>query len=488
MADDVHGKPAEGMECLAMFEPIDETTLPVDISDMAIARDLSDGRPVLTALVPDAEWQRFRLADGVIAATGNRLNVGAVDGSRLLHAGDFSGDGVDDLVVASPRREGAARTLEIWDLAGEAPLVVRIEVLGGWFAAGDATGDGVSELWLLDEDGTLRTVAYDLTDGQVVRREAGTLDRIGPIAIGSMGADDSVPDLLVASPAAWMLVAGQLTGDALDRWQPALPSVRRRGESLVSELVAFDDDARFDEVAGVVDLEGALGLRHFAIEAESPVDQGTIALGASRAVVDLAGCGADVWVLLEDEVVLVDLSTDAVVGRQAVSGPRTVACAGPGQAVRGVVTTDTGTTSFLDGFTPDVTTSDVFADAAIIDGAVVGCTGGCVAWPQADGSRALVTSTPDGLSIEGEDSTTVVDGSGRLQVQDSDGDGELELWVRDDAGAIRVVRQTEVGPIVEQVRQSPAPFIGPAIVASGPGGVQTLWFMDEGALLWLPGG
>ena len=25
MADDVHGKPAEGMECLAMFEPIDET-------------------------------------------------------------------------------------------------------------------------------------------------------------------------------------------------------------------------------------------------------------------------------------------------------------------------------------------------------------------------------------------------------------------------------------------------------------------------------
>ena len=25
MADDVHGKPAEGMECLAMFEPIDES-------------------------------------------------------------------------------------------------------------------------------------------------------------------------------------------------------------------------------------------------------------------------------------------------------------------------------------------------------------------------------------------------------------------------------------------------------------------------------
>ena len=40
-----------------------------------------------------------------------------------------------------------------------------------------------------------------------------------------------------------------------------------------------------------------------------------------------------------------------------------------------------------------------------------------------------------------------------------------QLWppfarVRDDAGAIRVVRQTEVGPIVEQVRQSPAVCFG----------------------------
>jgi len=465
--------------------PVDESAIVGQVTDMVIARDLSDGKPVITLLVPEAEWQRYRLTDGVIAATGNRLSVGAVQGSRLFNPGDLSGDGVEELIVVEPRREGAVREIDVWDLSSDRPVVLPLEVFGGWLATGDLDTDGVSDLWLMDEDGTLTTLRFE--EGQFTRRDAGILGQAGPLAVSPVTSDDTVPDLLVASSSTWVHHVGQLDDDEPPRWSPRRAQASRRAEGLVGPLAAFDTDALLDEVAGVVDAEGQLSLRLYGLGDAGPVVVGSVGLGASRSVLDLAGCGSRVWVLLEDEVVLVDTELYTVVGRQAVSGPRTVACRDTG-TVRGVVTTDASTHVFLDDLVPDDTLDQVHADAAIVGGEVVGCDGPCIAWPWTGGVDALVTETASGLSVQVDGQTTELPGGGALSVQDSNGDGELELWARAPTGVIAVLRASAVGPVLEGWRASPSTYSGPALVADGPGVGTSLWFADGGDLVWLPGG
>ncbi|MFK7926811.1 MAG: hypothetical protein AB8H79_01385, partial [Myxococcota bacterium] len=73
-----------------------------------------------------------------------------------------------------------------------------------------------------------------------------------------------------------------------------------------------------------------------------------------------------------------------------------------------------------------------------------------------------------------------------FSVHDVDGDGESELWLREDWGLVSVVRKSALGPVLERAMQVSFSLEGAPWFASGVDRADALWFSNNGDLCWTP--
>lgn len=462
------------------FTPADELAIIDPPIDLSISATRPDAAPVLTVLIAGAPWVRYRFIEGGLAGTGGGVQISPVAGSRLFDA-DLNGDDRDELIIISPRREGAPRTLEIWDLgSGDNPVTLPVDVPGGEIALADADSDGVTDLWLLDESGLLQIVRD--VGGSFERADAAVLAATGPIALSQL--DDGLePDLLVATGDAWQRFAG--TSDEEDgRWRPDLPIATRRNMNLTSSLVPYESGDAADEFVAIGTTGEWTNVRRLTLGSRGPSEDSDIRLRRDTVgVIDLAACGTDIWVLLADEVVHADGVTDTVVGRTPVTDGVAVDCR-PGSSTAAVLTTSERI-ELGSGAVPGASSASSASDITFVDGDLVDCTAPCINWPTQDG-EILVEATAEQTFVHLSGGVVTLEGGGALAVQDSNDDGEPELWSRDASGRIRVMHATEAGPVVEAWRWTSPRYAGAPWLGRAPDGEPAVWFHDDTDILWMP--
>ncbi|MFK7928416.1 MAG: hypothetical protein AB8H79_09505, partial [Myxococcota bacterium] len=379
------------------LRPLDDVVLAGQALDVGAALDRPDSPPAITVLLQGEAWKRFRIGpDGGLQASGGTVTLEPEAGSTLHTPGDITGDGVGDLVVAPPRVSGAPRELQIWELSDDRPTVLRVDVEGGWFGAGDTQGDGLTDLWLLSESPALLQTMVP-TDGQFVVRDHGLFPAVGPIAVSDLDGD-VLPDVLVAAPDVWLSFRGRLSGEE-EYWAPSRGAVRRQDARLVGPIGLVDVESGVDEIAGPTRVSSVTEVKMWALRESGPVEAFSVDLEVGdREIVDFTSCESSAWVLLADEVIHVDLGGSGVVGRQPVSGGAAVSC---GVADGGVVAAVAhGSDVMLLGVGASNLGNVVgpARDAAFVDGAVVPCAAACAAWPGLGDTDGVVMS--EGAMVE----------------------------------------------------------------------------------------
>lgn len=302
------------------FEPTAPRTFETEIFDIAAGDWDGDGLDELAVMVADEDGEgevvRYvSSADGWFA-TGYELGGGSLDaplrpGSRVAPPVDINGDGLDELVLVGSPDEGARRPLAFYVFANDDTTLFQFDFSAYALAIGDLSGDGAEELVIAEADeDVLRLITSDSDDGTMKNRSVGAM--VLPSALAVAELDDAEPlDLVSGEPSLLRGWPGELDETLTGRWD-----LRSEGWNLfalatsgIVEVMELDGDAQ-PEVLVVRAVSSTVSLQLLSI---STSDEGALTIGGDagdRVSVDEGGAGAatglDLAVCGESVYVLVD--------------------------------------------------------------------------------------------------------------------------------------------------------------------------------------
>jgi hypothetical protein len=126
-------------------------------------------------------------------------------GSELGMAEDISGEGADELFIVEAPVENGERRLAFYELIHERPLIYDLRFEANEYTLADATGDGVPDVLVLQDDGEgraeLRALTSDVEGEDPYRnRSFSTLTRVGHLGVSDHNSD-GVADISVTDEA-----------------------------------------------------------------------------------------------------------------------------------------------------------------------------------------------------------------------------------------------------------------------------------------------
>lgn len=408
-----------------------------------------NGDPQLTVLLDNGRWQRFRPDDqarllpiGPDAPPGLNLRLG----TRLDARFDMNGDGAHDLIAIEPLIPEFARNIHVIDLSATNVEFVRRQPVAARTAMGDQDGDGLPDLWTLDQAGELRT--FSQARGLQLEWRLAELPILGPIAVGR--ASETVPaDLLVAAPDRWQVFQGayaQAEQGNATVWRPAADPFTALASDVLQvfpspfpsnndalTLLAIQVDDEITTVKLWSRAPGASALTILARHDLAPREHGF----RSAAL-----CDTDLYVLEGGFLVHLDVASNAINEADRVETLATsIACDTTTVATLG----DDGLITYDRSLgTPEIDAGATGFSVALVDGVPLHCqTPGChvAAWPI--GGDVFPVIVENGR-VEVNGTSWAV--SGAPVLGDVNGDGLTDLLLIAEDGAIAALRATPDGP------------------------------------------
>jgi hypothetical protein len=408
--------------------------------------------------------------------------------ARLIDGGDFTGDRVDDAWLVAPRIQGQERKLFIIDLEADPITYVVRAPMAAYAMVTDFAGDGDDDLWTLDAENTLRVLVGG--NGSQEERSLGALAAYGPVALADV-VNDTALDLFLAGEETLYQYSGTLSDS--DNW-------RARGQGLDNLLADvhflhatndLDADPLTADWAGVQIREGIVWAKAWsrAPDATTVIEQGRAHItDTADDLLDASWCADDLWVLLRDRLVRIDLGDElSEAASTAVVGAR-VACWSDGAGVLRAGEVDLFD---LDGQLTQTLPAPNAQDLALGDGDLEPVLGTCdttncdvAAWGGPDGLRFVRTNATSATLDDG----TSLDARGTPTIVDVDEDGLDDLLTVGEDGMITVIRATPDGPGQPRMFFIRRGLSGPATLVDGDndGTLDLLALDDEGKLFLTP--
>ncbi len=422
------GDPLQGFELQQLVELVGR---PVDL---AINGTAKSGVLELTVLEDDGLWERFRQTEGgLFVLVRSEPPTTLPEDGRLAVAGDFHGDGVEDVVVATPTISTRPTTVQIFNLASSPQSFITRQPQGAWMDLADADGDGTVELWTVLPEGDVKVMSA--SGDQPVEWTTGRLPAGGVFTVMTEGA---LPDLWMHPGDHWRFVPGGTSDQAI--WRVASQPV----DNLLSDIVGAwpipgDEHTWW---AGLQVRDGEVVLKRWRREtgASTVVESGRLTLGAEGELLDVAVCGTELFAIVGAELLTASLDAAPTETARVATTALRVACA-PTQPAR-LALLDGGTIRYLDDALVETTTESAPGAqdlALVMDGELLragvctstGCT--IMGWADAPGGPDFVTTAPDGLRLGQDPDAPVLLGGTRALVADLDGNGVTDLLsVRSD--------------------------------------------------------
>lgn len=462
------------------------------------AEDLDlDGQDELTLLTVDGLIRRYaRFEEGWSLSGSYEYSVEIADEGRLHPSVDLTADGIDDLLVAGLDAGGGGWQAWVIDAGGDA-VIFRLFVenadlpLPGSLdiATAEVSGDAVADLVMLTEE-DLYVGFWSVDAKSFVIFDYPAIPGGGPVTAADLSGD-AIADVVVGASQLSVL-RGQRVADDPDTpddetvaWKVESPDARVTDFLLAVPPVMGDLDGD-----GVVDLVSAaatstgLELQVYGGQAadtaaETFRSRGTAALSVGGTARDLARCGDDLYVTVQESsaTYLHHYGLDASGGPVQRDLPvvvqgHLVAC-GPLASAEVAVVSASGTVEGITGTASVVLQSGLGTvyDAVGVDGTgagvreVVVCgTPSCsVAAADLDGDGAEDAVTADGASVTVDLPTGVLtrEGPGVVSVGDADGDGAPDVSLA-DGGEVQVFRVVPGGLVPASATFVWRPVAGPA--------------------------
>lgn len=446
------------------FEPYDRLLTAIRPASIA-AVDAAEGAGAAVELVgARGDYLRFRRdPEGSWVMTDEQAVVALQPGGTLFNAGDFDGDGVDDVFALGPRLAGEDRQIVYVNRRGMPLRFVEIEVASASAVFADANDDGATELWTLDEAGAV-TVTSTVAGEQVVWTVSRRPEATGLAVVDRDG--DGVVDLVTTSTAGEVVQWGATDPDA--PWRPRDLAVDNLLEDVLvaGPLRGVAGEVRW---AGAQRRDGELWAKAWSREegGEALVERGRQRVTPYASTVSsTALCGDQLWAIAEERLWRVPFTSAAGDDDPRPSPPLevagfshgVVACQADGW---GAVLADGTITLFSpDGARSEPASANGATALALSRGdapRVLTCAeDGCaVAWWRIGSVDVPVTSTGLGVVV-GEASPLPIHGA--LVVGDVDGDSSDDLVVLGDESAVGVLRSTPDGPGPWAQFEAPGPL------------------------------
>jgi len=470
----------------------DETTpqhLRAAPMDVVVGDNIDEGLAQITVLLDDGDWARLARGERDYLGAGPDLKLDFEVGTTMESAPDINGDGGDELLFFAPYVEGAQREVRLYDLVGRLQFLP-ITVLGGRFSLADSDRDGLTELWMLDAEHKLVHLRWG--ESQYRQRKVGQVTEHGLLAAGDVDGDRVADAFVAGELGRWWLGTNDLGEDAELWWGVDSPSTGRWAVGALGPVARaeLDEDPTTFELVALRD-DGGIVLQAWAAVAGAPAqiqDEGAVAVEVGEAP-DLAACGEVAWVATGTELVRVDLvPSPEVAGQVEIAATRVDCGVGPQGAEVAVLVGDE--VVLYDGDLVELGREDApeARDLALVDlgggASVETCAGeGCraVAWTWgALGEQAVAVSTAEGIEVTTAAGAAFLPGRGELSTGDADGDGHDDLLVATADGAIGVFRSTGQGFGPGSFGHLERVLIGPALVADATGdGLPDAWIVED---------
>lgn len=437
------------------------TNIPFDV---AIGDNTGEGKTQITLTLDGGGWDRYFQAPQGYAPLGPALELDFLQFTRVYSPGDFNRDGADDLLFVPPFNAGAERRVVMYDLNGDVPTFTGITRQDAYVAVDDLDDDGLYDMLFCEGGGDLIGVHAN-PDGEGL--ETDTLFRGLPDG-APVARPPGTRRILYAGTEDWLWIEGQSTPDEwLVTRDPLLVAPGLTVRDGVFEVLELDGDPSAPELVSLRAGPGSMRLRVWTIGTAGVAQLGDVELDPVEKIQqDLAICGTDAYVLLEDALYRVDISDPtslSVSGTLPIVG-RAVAC-GNGPAGPLSVLTDAGALLFDAGFTQvGITPASGSVDLWLDDTGTSTCDRpGCriLRGPVGpSGDVVDVVGWPTGAEIDGEP----VFGRGAPTVADIDGNGHADVLFH-AAGRLVVYRHTgeTLGP--PEIFHTRLPFAGPLAIA-----------------------
>lgn len=460
--------------------------------DVGIGDNTADGSPQITVTEEGGRWERYVITQaGEYQAIGPSLDTNFPAESTVLSGFDLLGNGGDPLFIIGPYEPGDSRWLWVYDLTEGSPEYLQLDTPGARFSHADADSDGLTDLWLVYEDGEL--VLLKSNDGGYRQRKVASLAQHGPLVASDL-VGDRTPDALVVGDAAWTVWQGLGPETDESPWWTA-----DEGSWGVWEEQQGGPLARSGEdVAAVVDQDGELRLRVWEVQPGDPASLFEVSMTRLGTygddARDLAVCDGVAWVLAPTELIQVDIDGERVLGRMDTTGTRVDCGVGPSGAA--AVLLEGSTALLLDADLASVGSQDVGGaqDVALVDLGTGPQIGTCLVDPcraerwewGEDGVQALATGTEVELSLTTSTGEVVLPGRGLVSTADVDGDGHDDLLATHE-GLITVYRSTGLGIGPAEAWHGTRVLDPPLLAADATGdGHPEVWAWSEGDLVCTP--
>jgi len=462
------------------------------------AEDLDlDSQDELTLLSVDGLLRRYARFDEGWGLSGSyEYAVEIADDGRLYPSVDLTADGIADLLVAGRDLSGTGWQAWVIDAGGDSVLY-RLFVQDAdqalpstlHLATAEVSGDSVSDLVMLaDED--LYLGFWSVNAESFVLYNYTAIPGGGPVAAADFSGD-AVADVVVGASQLSVL-RGQRVAD--DPGTPDDETVAWKVESPDARVTDFlldrppvmadlDGDGVVDIVT-VADTSTGLELQVYGGQPEGSAAEtfsgwGTAALSVGGSALDLALCGEDLYVTVQESSAIylhhygldgsgapVQRDLPAVVqGEHIVCGPlataevAVVSASGTVEGVTGSATVvlDSGLGTVNDAVGADRT------GTGLREVVVCGTPSCSLAAADLDGDGREETILADGASVTVDLPSGVLtrEGPGVVSVGDADGDGAPDVSLA-DGGQVQVLRVVDGGLVPASASFVWRPAAGPA--------------------------
>lgn len=477
------------------FTAAEPRNLPAIPTSVSIGDTTGEGKNQITVLSEDGEWARFIQGSDVRympigPRTPEQINVSL--GSTVEAWGDINGDGGEEMWFIGPLNAGSTRDVVLVDLVGNKIEFLTLNPPAAHIGRADMDGNGLIDHVELWDSASLRSMSFDETSSNsYTPRQLGDFPAYGPIVTEDIVDHDGIPDLFIADADLWWWWRGHNNpNDSSVFWQIGEQALAEAGTTTgpilageldgsgsTTELMTFEDNGgntdlliwSWNTATGAASVLGSTTVSNIGVDA-----------------LDLAACGNDVYVALEGTVVRVDVSNPANPSVQAtLSANATAIDCGVAPSGGDAAILEAGSVTVLDAGLNQVSqlTTAGAVDLAIGDigsGAEVRTcdTAGCsiVFW---DDAVAFASSSNAGVAVDDGGLITIA-GNGALSVYDVDLDGNRDLIAASDDGRITVHRFNGDAygfPEIFHTRTIP---VGPVAIGDADGdGEPDLWVRDE---------